>query len=122
LLIVILVPVLGYFAGLASDLGPAWPLPLKMLMTVALIAPLGFLMGIPFPTGLASLENWEESAVRWGWSMNAASSVLGSALAIFLAIYLGLYQTLVIGGLLYLVAAWIYRATAERATHGRTSV
>ncbi len=122
LLIVILVPVLGYFAGLASDLGPAWPLPLKMLMTVVLIAPLGFLMGIPFPTGLASLENWEKSAVRWGWSMNAASSVLGSALAIFLAIYLGLYQTLVIGGLLYLVAAWIYRATAERATHGQASV
>jgi hypothetical protein len=48
--------------------------------------------------------------------MNAASSVLGSALAIFLAIYLGLYQTLVVGGLLYLVAAWIYRRTAEKAT------
>ena len=122
LLIVILVPVLGYFAGLASDLGPAWPLPLKMLITVALIAPLGFLMGIPFPTGLGTLEGWEKSAVRWGWSMNAASSVLGSAMAIFFAIYLGLYQTLVLGGLLYLVAAWIYRATAERATHEQASV
>ena len=114
LLIVILVPVLGYFAGLVSDLGPAWPLALKMAATVAVIAPLGFLMGIPFPTGLATLEQWEKSAVRWGWSMNAASSVLGSAMAIFFAIYLGLYQTLVLGGLLYLVAAWVYRATAER--------
>lgn len=115
LLIVILVPVLGYFASLASMLGPAWPLALKMLVTVLLIAPLGFLMGIPFPNGLSALEAWEKTAVRWGWSMNAASSVFGSALAIFLAIYLGLYQTLVVGGLLYLVAAWIYRGTAERA-------
>lgn len=115
LLIVILVPVLGYFAGLVSDLGPAWPLALKMAVTVAVIAPLGFLMGIPFPTGLAAIEGWEKSAVRWAWSMNAASSVLGSAMAIFLAIYLGLYQTLVLGGLLYLVAAWVYRRTAERA-------
>ncbi len=115
LLIVILVPVLGYFAGLVSDLGPAWPLALKMAATVAVIAPLGFLMGIPFPTGLAAIEGWEKSAVRWAWSMNAASSVLGSAMAIFLAIYLGLYQTLVLGGLLYLVAAWVYRGTAERA-------
>ncbi len=115
LFIVILVPVLGYFAGLVSNLGPAWPLPAKMLATVLVVSPLAFLMGIPFPTGLATLESWENSAVRWGWSMNAASSVFGSALAIFLAIYLGLYQTLVIGGLLYLGAAWIYRATAERA-------
>ncbi len=117
LLIVILVPVLGYFAGLVTDLGPALPVPVKMLVTVILIAPLGFMMGIPFPTGLATLESWEKSAVRWGWSMNAASSVLGSALAIFFAIYLGLYQSLVLGGLLYLLAAWIYRSTAERAMH-----
>jgi hypothetical protein len=115
LLIVILVPVLGYFAGLLTDVGPAWPLPLKMLATILLVGPLAFLMGIPFPTGLASLEKWEQSAVRWAWSMNAASSVFGSALAIFLAIYTGLYQTLVIGGLLYLAAAWLYRTTAERA-------
>lgn len=122
LLIVILVPVLGYFAGLVSDIGPAWPIAIKMLITVLVIAPLGFLMGIPFPTGLATLEGWDSSAVRWGWSMNAASSVLGSAMAIFFAIYLGLYQTLVLGGLLYLVAAWIYRATAERSSHEQASV
>ena len=122
LLIVILVPVLGYFAGLVSDLGPAWPLAVKFLTTVLVIAPLGFLMGIPFPTGLGTLESWDSSAVRWGWSMNAASSVLGSAMAIFCAIYLGLYQTLVLGGLLYMVAAWIYRSTAERVTHGQTGV
>jgi MFS family permease len=115
LAVVFLVPVLGYFAGLISSVGPAWPLPLKMMATVIIVAPLGFLMGIPFPTGLAALEIWESSAVRWAWSMNAASSVLGSALAIFLAIYLGLYQTLVVGGLLYLAAAWIYRSTAEKA-------
>ncbi|MFN7544821.1 MAG: hypothetical protein ACK5TN_18725, partial [Acidobacteriota bacterium] len=118
LLIVILVPVLGYFAELVSGLGPAWPLAGKMLVTVMVIAPLGFLMGIPFPTGLAALEGWEKSAVRWGWSMNAAASVMGSAMAIFFAIYLGLYQTLVLGGLLYLLAAWIYRGTAERAGGG----
>ncbi|MDX2267949.1 MAG: hypothetical protein NW208_07575 [Bryobacter sp.] len=115
ILIVILVPVLGYFAGLVTDVGAAWPLPLKMAATVVVVAPLAFLMGMPFPTGLATLEGWESSAVRWAWSMNAASSVFGSAFAIFLAIYAGLYQTLVAGGLLYLLAAWLYRTTAERA-------
>jgi hypothetical protein len=46
------------------------------------------------------------SAVRWALSINAASSVLGSAAAIFLAIYLGLQTTLMIGGALY-ACAWL---------------
>jgi hypothetical protein len=63
-------------------------------------------MGMPFPTGLALLEKVMPSSVRWAWAINAASSVLGSAAAMFLAIYLGLKMTLVIGGLLYLLAWW----------------
>jgi hypothetical protein len=48
-------------------------------------------------------------SVRWAWAINAASSVLGSASAMFLAIYLGLKLTLIIGGTLYL-AAWLSAA------------
>ena len=42
--------------------------------------------------------------MRWAWSLNAASSVLGSVGALVCAIYLGLVQTLIIGGLFYLAA------------------
>jgi hypothetical protein len=80
------------------------PLPLKQLITVALIAPLGFVMGMPFPTALRRLEDWHAPSVRWAWSLNAAASVLGSVGALVLAIYLGLVQTLIIGGLFYLAA------------------
>ncbi|MGO9257658.1 MAG: hypothetical protein ACLQU1_15300 [Bryobacteraceae bacterium] len=80
------------------------PLPLKAALTVVLIAPLGFAMGMPFPTALARLEEWHAPAVRWAWSLNAASSVLGSVGALVCAIYLGLVQTLIIGGIFYLAA------------------
>jgi len=80
------------------------PLGLKMALTVMLIAPLGFAMGMPFPTGLARLEEWHPPSVRWAWSLNAASSVLGSVGALVCAIYLGLVQTLIFGGLFYLAA------------------
>ena len=43
-------------------------------------------------------------SVRWAWSLNAASSVLGSVGALVCAIYLGLVQTLIVGGLFYLAA------------------
>ena len=80
------------------------PWGLKVVLTVALIAPLGFVMGMPFPTGLTRLEEWHAPSVRWAWSLNAASSVLGSVGALVCAIYLGLVQTLIVGGLFYLAA------------------
>jgi len=80
------------------------PWQVKMLLTVVLIAPLGFVMGMPFPTALERLEEWHAPSVRWAWSLNAASSVLGSVGALVCAIYLGLVQTLIIGGLFYLAA------------------
>jgi hypothetical protein len=80
------------------------PLPLKAAMTVLLIAPLGFVMGMPFPVGLRRLEDWHSPSVRWAWALNAASSVLGSVGALVCSIYLGLVQTLIIGGLFYLAA------------------
>jgi spermidine synthase len=80
------------------------PLVLKMAVTVLLIAPLGFGLGMPFPAGLKRLAGWHAPSVRWAWSLNAASSVLGSVTALMCSIYLGLVQTLIIGGLLYLGA------------------
>jgi hypothetical protein len=80
------------------------PLPWKVIMSAVLIFPAGFLMGMPFPVGLARLEKWHSASVRWAWSLNAAASVLGSVASLVLAIYLGLVQTLLIGGALYLAA------------------
>lgn len=81
--------------------GVSLPFALKVLVSIALISPLGFAMGMPFPTGLARLEKIMPMSVRWAWSINAASSVLGSAAAMFSAIYIGLQLALVVGGLFY---------------------
>ncbi len=89
------------------------PLPLKALITALLIAPAGFLMGMPFPTGMSRLERFHKPSVRWAWSLNAASSVLGSASAIFFAIYFGLRATLLLGGFLYLLALISVRISAR---------
>ncbi|HEY7304294.1 MAG TPA: hypothetical protein VH601_09280 [Bryobacteraceae bacterium] len=96
--------VLSFVVARVAESGVALPFPVKVLISVALIAPVGFAMGIPFPTGLTLLEQTMPASVRWAWAINAASSVMGSAAAMFLAIYLGLHITLMIGGLLYLGA------------------
>jgi hypothetical protein len=102
--VAVTVTALAYLAAPVSEFGVGWPLPLKALVTVCLIAPAGFLMGIPFPTGLTRLEQNFPQAVRWAWALNAAASVLGSAAAICLAIYIGLRATVLMGAFLYLCA------------------
>ena len=102
--VAVTVSALAYLAAPVSEFGVGWPLPMKCLVTVCMIAPAGFLMGIPFPTGLTRLERSFPQAVRWAWALNAAASVLGSAAAICLAIYIGLRATVLMGALLYLAA------------------
>ena len=87
-----------------SNAAVGWPFAARVGLTLALIAPPAFVMGMPFPSGLSRLERWHSPSVRWAWSINAAASVLGSGLSMFLALYLGLRETLLLGGLLYLVA------------------
>src|SRR5450759_5665191 len=53
------------------------PWVLKVALTVALIAPLGFVMGMPFPTGLKRLEAWHATSVRWARSIHDTSTGLG---------------------------------------------
>jgi hypothetical protein len=99
-----LVAVLALIAQPVLTAAIGLPLVAKMIATVVLIGPVGFVMGIPFPTGLRLLEAHHQPSVRWAWSLNAAASVLGSVGALVLALYLGLVQTMLIGGGLYLCA------------------
>jgi hypothetical protein len=94
--------------------GVGWPLWSKFAASVLLIAPPGFLMGIPFPTGLRRLEARSADSVRWAWALNAAASVMGSVAAIILAIYLGLRESLLAGAALYFCALVTVRLTRTR--------
>jgi predicted membrane-bound spermidine synthase len=87
----------------------------RVLISGVLLIPLGFLMGMPFPTGLRALaaapapdfssgKNASDNAVEWAWAMNAAASVLGSVLAMVIAIQFGLTVTLACGAGAYLAA------------------
>jgi hypothetical protein len=80
------------------------PFAVKLLISAAVLAPMGFLMGMPFPSGLRLV-----ATVEWAWALNAAASVLGSVLAMAVAIHFGLTITLVSAGAAYLLAAGFSR-------------
>jgi len=87
----------------------------RLAVSAVLLAPLGFVMGMPFPTGLRALAagpvldlpsgtTAADNVVEWAWAMNAAASVLGSVLAMVIAIQFGLTVTLACGVAAYFLA------------------
>ncbi len=80
-------------------------LAIRLLATVALLAPLGFLMGFPFPLGLRLLKEVRmENYIPWMWGINGISSVLGSAMTIIVAISFGFTEALLLGAACYFTA------------------
>jgi hypothetical protein len=77
---------------------------------LALIAPLAFAMGMPFPLALAQLKEGDPDLVPWAWAVNGCASVLAAILATLLAISLGTTVVMLAAVLLYLVAAWVLAA------------
>ena len=83
-------------------------LPLKIIFTSLIIAPLAFLMGIPFPTGMRLIDN---KIVPWAWAVNGSASVLSTVMAVFIALFVGYSAVLILAALLYLFAALFLRTT-----------
>jgi SAM-dependent methyltransferase len=78
---------------------------LKLVLCVALLAPLGLAMGMPFPMGVAAVAASSEPLVPWAWGINACASVIGAVLATLLAIHFGFTVVVIAALLLYVVAA-----------------
>lgn len=79
-------------------------LAIRILATVALLVPLGFLMGFPFPLGLRLLKEMRmENYIPWMWGINGICSVLGSALTMVVAINYGFTEAFLLGAACYFV-------------------
>jgi spermidine synthase len=108
--------------GLAAWVGLGFAY--RLAICGILLIPLGFVMGMPFPTGLRALAtvsipelpNRDDNAVEWAWAMNAAASVLGSVLAMMIAIQFGLTVTLACGLVAYVLALALLPTLRRRRT------
>ena len=94
----------------------------RIVLSVALIAPLAFAMGMPFPLGLARVRPRDAPLVPWAWGVNGCASVVGAVLATLLAIHFGFAAVVVPRWLLYGLAAAARPLTLPRsADAGRSS-
>jgi hypothetical protein len=113
LVIPLLLPVLFEWT-----LGLAFPV--RLVISMAVLAPVGFLMGVPFPAGIRWMregpghtrteapteKNAGSIQIPWIWAANGASSVIASILAALLALSFGFTWVLRLGALCY-AGAWL---------------
>ncbi len=94
-----------YVFALPAVLDPwmAAPVAGRCLLAVALLSPLGLLLGMPLPLGMR-LFHGDGGAVPWSWGVNGATGVLGALLAVVLAMNFGFTFTLLAGEAVYLLA------------------
>jgi spermidine synthase len=93
---------LGVLAGLALLLAvwavvllalvhraESWPLLARGLAAAVVLAPLGMLMGMPFPLGLRALAGGDVGRIAWAWAANGCASVVAAPLAAIVGMEMG---------------------------------
>jgi spermidine synthase len=83
------------------ELGAGWPTSIRMFVTILLVGPLSFLMGWPFPNGLACIERKRPTLIPWAWGVNGVASVIGPPVGVLLAVASGFRSVILLAALLY---------------------
>jgi hypothetical protein len=76
----------------------------RLMVAAALVAPLGFLMGMPFPIGLEALRARRPALVPWAFGVNAFCTVVAAAIAPLVALSSGYSWLMVVASIAYAVA------------------
>jgi spermidine synthase len=102
----LLIAAVGFLVLAASGLATPWlvgaPTIARVAASVALLAPLAFLLGLPFPLGLDRLKAVAPELVPWAWGINGCASVVSPVLATLLAVHLGFSAVIAMALVLYL--------------------
>jgi len=99
------VSMLTHVLAFASALSIFW----KVVLSVLLLAPLGFFMGVPFPYILRSgKKQLKDSAAAFLFAVNAAASALAVPLAINISTSYGLNTTFMAGIMSYLMVGCLF--------------
>ena len=80
------------------------PFTTKAALSIAVLFPIGFLMGMPMPTGMRLVKSHIPTYVPWMWAINGGFSVLGAVLTVIISIVYGGSYALVLGISAYIIA------------------
>jgi hypothetical protein len=110
--VVALVIVLGVVLHPLFELTLRLPIAARIALTVLVLAPAAFVMGMPFPSGLRMLSGRAAPLVPWAFGVNGGASVLASVLGILIAMVAGFTTVFALAAGCY-AAAWFAGRRAQ---------
>ena len=95
---------------------------LRIACVLAIVAPIGLSLGVPFPDLLRRYGRSDDRRLAYLWAVNGVGSVLGAGLTLILSLVLGGHAVLLAGSVLYLLAWMIDRSGEFPSDPERQSV
>ncbi|HEX6312556.1 MAG TPA: hypothetical protein VF152_13155 [Acidimicrobiia bacterium] len=90
--------------------------PMRIAIAVALLMPLGLVMGMPFAIGMRSAASRPNAPTAFLWGINGATSVCASVFGVVIALFLGIAASYWAGCLAYVLAAGSMIVITRRAS------
>ena len=95
-----------------TDIALAWSEPLRIMLVIAMLFPVGMALGVFLPAGIDQATGLTNGAtdgdrdrfVAWCWAVNGFFSVIGSSVTTVASMTFGFDRTVTIGLALYVVA------------------
>jgi spermidine synthase len=85
----------------------------RVMASIAIILPLTFFLGMPFPLGILAVSGQANGVVAWAWAFNGLFTVVGGLASVLISVYHGLQNTLIVAAVVYLLA-WLTYSRMRR--------
>jgi hypothetical protein len=83
-----------------------WPFWVRVTIVCSVITPIGFCLGLFFPTGLERLKRANPASVPWAWGLNGIASVISPVLSVAVSVTWGFSALLLASIPVYLLASF----------------
>jgi hypothetical protein len=113
----VVVVVAGFLTPRVLHATDGWTTPSRIVVAVALLAPLAMAMGMPFAIGMRAASARAGTPTAFLWGINGAASVCASVLGVVIAMFLGISAAFWAGGLAYAMAIASMAVITGRPVH-----
>jgi len=91
------------------DLFLQFDIAVRILISIMMIFPLAFFLGMPFPLGVLAVQHKPAGTVAWAWAFNGLFTVAGGIFAAIFSVYFGFKATMLVALSAYVLAYFMYK-------------
>jgi hypothetical protein len=109
IMILVLGVVLNLTYPVLSHLALELPIVGRVLAAAAMMFPIGFFLGMPFPLGILAIAHKPRPVVAWAWGMNGLFTVVGGFLSMLVSMAFGFNVAITFALALYALAFAVFK-------------